>query len=929
MNFHRACNLRGGGAVPSATPPSRMPSFSDPQPATGAVAVLAIALLAGGAQPVLAQADGEPTVEEAVAPRPVYVTRRIDGAPPSIDGALDDSTWAQVPWSGSGFYQRQPDDTAPVTEDTRFKIIYDDRFLYVAWRAFDSDPELIEARLGRRDEFPGDWVEINFDSFHDRRTAFSFTTSASGVRGDEFVSNDGDNWDSSWNPYWVSRARRDSLGYTVEAKIPFSQLRFGKTPEQEWGLQVNRNLFRRQESSSWAQVRQTQPGWVSRFGTLRGLEGIRPRKPLELQPYVLGQLNTGGDPAPDDPYAEDVEGRLAVGLDGRIGLTNDIAVDFTVNPDFGQVEADPGAINLDGFQIFFREQRPFFVENRNIFDYGLTEAEAGGSFNSDILFYSRRIGGSPSRRINGDASVSRFVDQPDNTTILGAAKVSGKTAEGLSVGLLSSVTERERATVLEGGEERREIVEPLTAYNVGRLQQDFNDRQSTIGVMLTSVNRDLSGDPELEFLREEAYSAGVDLVHRWDDRAWYVRANAVASRVAGSTEAITRTQTDFERLYQRPDADHLGVDSTATSLTGTGGELALGNSEGDWVFEAGGTFRTPGLELNDIGFLQEADRMDFYAWGARRWRNPVGPFNRFQWNHNLYAGADWSGASTYRRYNTNAWGQLKTFNNFNAYLTLEEQDISKTILRGGPRFRRPTGFFTGGSFSTDNRKDFVAWVYGGFGGAYDRDIHRRYNVGADVNWQPLDALRIYFGPNFERVRRRDQYFATVDDAGGEPAYLHGSIDQQTLSLTLRLTYNLTPDFTVQYYGQPFVARGVYDEFKRVTDAPLAKDFDERLETFAAARVRREGGGSDYTVVDGDGQRLLGFGDPDFNFLQFRSNMVLRWEYLPSSTLFLVWSQGVTGGADPETQVLEALRDDLFGEGVRNTFLLKATYRWVR
>ena len=898
------------------------------------VAAVATAIAASAPPPVLAQADAEPAalapavVDPDGEPRPVYTTRRLDGDPPAIDGDLADATWAQVPWSDSGFHQRQPDDSAPVSEDTRFKILYDDRFVYVAFRAFDSSPELIEARLGRRDEFPGDWVEINFDSFHDKRTAFSFTTSASGVRGDEFVSDDGDNWDASWNPYWVSRARRDSLGYTVEAKIPFSQLRFGKTPDQEWGLQVNRNLFRHQEASSWASVKQTQPGWVSRFGTLRGLGGLRPRKPLEFQPYVLGQVRTGDEEVDGDPYAENVDGRLSVGLDGRVGITNDIALDFTVNPDFGQVEADPGAINLDGFQIFFREQRPFFVENRNIFDYDLTAAEAGGSFNADILFYSRRIGGSPSRRVGADPTIARFVDQPDNTTILGAAKVSGKTAGGLSVGLLSSVTERERARVSEGGRETREVVEPLTAYNVGRLQQDFNDRQSTVGVMLTSVHRDLGSDPALAFLREEAYSAGVDLVHRWDDRAWRLRANLVASRVAGSAEAITNTQTAFERLYQRPDAPHLGVDTAATSLSGAGGTLALGNYEGDWVFEAGGTFRTPGLELNDVGFLTEADRMDFFAWGARRWRNPVGPFNRVQWNHNLYAGADWSGASTYRRYNTNVWGQLKSFNDFNAYLTLEQQDISKTVLRGGPRFRRPIGYFAGGWASTDTRKDFVAFLGGGFGGAYDRDLHRRFNVAADVSYQPIDALRIYLGPNFERVRRRDQYFATADDATGEPVYLHGRIDQQTLSLTLRATYNLTPDFTVQYYGQPFIARGVYDEFKRVTDDPLARALEDRLRTFAPGEIARVGADGEY-VVRQRGGAAFAFGDPDFHFLQFRSNMVVRWEYLPSSTLFAVWSQGVTGGADPATGVLSALGDDLFGGGVQNTFLLKATYRWVR
>ncbi len=299
-----------------------------------------------------------------------------------------------------------------------------------------------------------------------------------------------------------------------------------------------------------------------------------------------------------------------------------------------------------------------------------------------------------------------------------------------------------------------------------------------------------------------------------------------------------------------------------------------------------------------------------------------------QWNHNLYAGWDWSGASTYRRYNTNTWGEFKTFQQFNAYLNLEQQDISKTALRGGPRFRRPAGFSTGGRLSTDYRKRFNAGVSYGIGGDYGRDISRGFDVGLDLNYQPLDALQLYLGPGFERTRRRDQYFATEGEGAGV-RYLHGRIDQQTLSVTVRATYNLTPDFTVQYYGQPFIARGVYDEFKAVAD-PLARDFDARFTTFAAGSVSHDEADGTFAVdEDGDGATDFDFDDPDFNFLQFRSNLVVRWEYRPSSTVFLVWSQGVTGGADPATGVVEALTQELFDDEVRNTFLVKATYRFVR
>ncbi len=857
--------------------------------------------------------------------RPEYTTQRIQGDAPTIDGNLDDPAWQQVEW-GTDFHQRQPDDSAPVSQETAFKILYDERFLYVAWRAYDTNPEKIEARLGRRDDFPGDWVEINFDSFNDKRTAFSFSASASGVRGDEFVSNDGNNWDDSWNPFWFFKAKTDDEGYTAEARIPFSQLRFGKEENQTWGLQVNRNLFREQEASSWAPIKQTQPGWVSRFGTLKGLEGIKPRKPLEIQPYVLGQARTGGDFSAEDPFGRKTDSRLSAGLDGRIGITNDVVVDFTVNPDFGQVEADPGAINLDGFQIFFREQRPFFVEGRNIFDYRITQAEAGGPYNGDLLFYSRRIGGSPSRFLRENTGAGRFVQQPENTTILGAAKVSGKTRKGLSLGLLSSFTEREFATVIDNTGETKEQVEPFTAYNVGRVQQDFNDGQSTVGVMLTGVNRDLQTE-ELGFLHESAYSGGVDLVHRWKDRAWSLRSNLVWSQVNGSEEAITRTQTAFEHNFQRPDADHLSVDTSATRLSGTGGTLAIGEFEGDWVFETGLTYRSPGLELNDIGFLNNTEQVNYFAWGARRWRNPTKVFNRFQWNHNIYAGWDWSGAALNRSYNTNVWGQLKNFSNFRFFLNLEQQDISRNALRGGPLFRRPPGYALGGGIGTDGRKKLNAYLYFNGGQGYDGNVMGGA-VGLEINYQPTDALSLYVEPSFNPSSRRDQYITTLQD-GERTGYMHGQIDQQVISLTMRATLNITPDFTIQYYAQPFVARGVYDEFK-IVDDPLAKDFDNRFIIFPESTVAFNNETGEYQIDD-DTDRGIDweFRDPDFNFLQFRSNLVVRWEYRPSSTLFLVWSQGTAGGTDTTQSAFQALTQDLFANDVRNTFLVKATYRWVR
>lgn len=872
-------------------------------------------------------AQESPGVAPDDAPRPEYVTKRIEGDAPTVDGKLIDAAWDQVPWS-TGFYQREPDDAAPASQQTKFKILYDNRFIYVAWRCYDDNPGEIEARMSRRDGFPGDWVEINFDSFNDKRTGFSFTSSASGVRGDEFISKDGNEWDSNWNPTWMTRSRIDSLGYTVECRIPFSQLRFGRAEEQIWGLQSTRRLFRYEEFDNWSPLKQAQQGWVSRFGTLRGIKGVQPRKPLEIQPYVLGQLNTGGAFDEDDPFSRRTNSRISAGLDGRIGITNDIAVDFTINPDFGQVEADPGAINLDGFQIFFSERRPFFVENRNIFNYNLTEAEAGGDYNSDLLFYSRRIGGAPNRFVGANNSIGYYVDQPENTTILGAAKVSGKTQSGLSVGLLTSITEREFATIDFNGERSQTEVEPLTAYSVGRLQQDFNDRNSTIGVMVTSVNRNLRTE-ELDFLHREAFSGGIDLLHRWDNRAWYLSANAVTSRVSGSQEAILRTQTSFEHLFQRPGADHLSVDSTRTNLSGTGGTVRIGEVEGKWIFETGLTWRSPGLELNDIGFLLSSEQIDFFAWGARRWQQPFGIFRRLQWNQNIYLRWDWSGEPLYRAYNTNFFTQFKNFWGMGGGITFEQLDVSKNFLRGGPLLRRPRGFGGFFNFNSDQRKKLTFNPFFNGGRSYD-NIVASASVGVFVRYQPTNALSLSVSPNWSMSRREEQYI-TQQELAGETVFINGRIDQRTLSLTLRATYNLTPDFTIQYYGQPFIAKGNYRRFNRVGADALAREFADRFIIFPDEQVRFNEEFNRYDIdVDDDQVTDLSFGNPDFNFIQFRSNLVARWEYIPGSELFLVWSQGAVTTGDPQQDVFTSLTDDLFGKvDIRNTFLIKATYRWVR
>ncbi len=544
-------------------------------------------------------------------PKKVYTTQKLpDNSQLLIDGILDEEYWNLVNWEG-GFIEWLPDENTSPTEHTKFKLLYDKHYIYVGIRCFDREPDKIGKWMSRRDGFEGDWFQINFDSYHDLRTSFAFTVSASGVKGDEIISNNGETWDASWNPIWYTKTAIDSLGWTAEMKIPLSQLRFGKSQEQVWGLQFNRDFFREDSFWVWQRKPIDSPGWVSEFGELHGLKNLEPQKQFEVQPFIVSSLETSPR-VEGNPFKDGRNQKTNVGLDAKIGITNDLTLDLTINPDFGQVEADPSAIALDGFQIFFPEQRPFFVENKNIFDYNFSNSRVGSTFASDNLFYSRRIGRSPQGGVSlGD---NEFVDRPNNTTILGAAKFSGKTRDGWSIGILESITSREKALIKGSSTtlpSRKEIIEPLSSYFVGRIQKDFNQNNTFIGGIFTATNRDLN--PELEFLHKSAYSGGIDIKHQWKNRTWYLVGNFVFSHVTGSEEALLKTQLSQTHLFQRNNSSYVSLDSSLTSLSGTGGNLQIGKQgAGHWRFEGGLTWRSPGLELNDIGFQRQADDIRHY-----------------------------------------------------------------------------------------------------------------------------------------------------------------------------------------------------------------------------------------------------------------------------------------------------------------------------
>lgn len=890
--------------------------------------LITLVILLGLPFGLLAQSESEEniksTTETKTTTKKVYITKRLEGTPPNLDGKFDEACWQTVNWGGD-FIQREPKEGDAPTQATAFKILYDAKNLYVAFRCYDTDPDKIVRRLSRRDGFAGDWVEINIDSYHDLRTAFSFTVTAAGVKGDELISNDGNNWDSNWDPIWYISTNLDDEGWTAEVRIPLSQLRFSSEPEQIWGLQINRRDFREEEKSNWQFINRNSAGWVSLFGELHGIQGIKPQKQLEIQPYVVGQLESF-EKEEGNPFATGKSNKLTVGVDGKIGITSDLTVDFTINPDFGQVEADPSVVNLDGYQVFFSERRPFFIEGRNIFDYRVTTSEAGGPFNGDLLFYSRRIGGAP----HGypDLTDDEYTEVPSNTSILGAAKFSGKTKNGLSIGILESVTQKEYAKIDLRGERRKEIVEPLSNYFVGRLQQDFSGGNTVIGGMFTAVNRELE-NTGLDGIHSSAYSGGLDFLHRWKNQMWYFAGKGVVSRVNGSTNAITNTQESFERLYQRVGADHLSVDTSLTTLTGHGGTLRLGKGGGGkrFNFDTGVTWRSPGLDLNDIGFLRSADEVVHFAWAGYRIDKAFSIFRNMRFNYNHWLGWDYGGRNTYRGWNVNAHARFMNNYGVGTGFNIQPYDISTKALRGGPAIRFSPNINNWLYFNTDSRKDLSLEFNMFHSRTFDQSAYTN-DYGIWLNYQPLRTLRISAGPSIN-IRHNDLQYVENVDHKSETRYINATIDQKTLSMSIRLNYTIKPNLTVQFYGQPFISRGRYSEFKYISN-PLAINAEDRYIALPESGIKYSEDDEVYLIdEDGNDQVDYTLDDPDFNFIQFRSNLVARWEYIPGSELFLVWSQGTTSSGNPGDRLLPSLSENLFSNKARNVFLIKYTYRFIR
>lgn len=837
---------------------------------------------------------------------PVYETVRLTTPKPKIDGKLDDDCWKTGNWAGD-FTQFIPKEGGAPSQKTEFKVLYDDQNIYVAIRNYDNEPEKINRRAGRRDEFAGDMAGITFDSYFDKRTGFEFDMSAGGQKLDLLLTNPM-NPDFNWNAVWTGKVAMEDSAWTIEMEIPLSQLRYSNEHEQVWGLHVWRWIERLQEESDWEPLTLTGPGILYLFGELRGINGLKKSQRIELMPYASGRLKTFKK-EPGNPFADKGREPLGnIGLDAKIGVGSNFTVDLTLNPDFGQVESDPSVMNLTAFETFYEEKRPFFLEGKNIFDFEMDDMS---------LFYSRRIGHSPS--YSPDLNAGQYLKTPDNTTILSAVKFSGKSSKGLSVGVLQSLTANEKAKVHSASGDEKIIVEPLTNYLVGRVQQDFNKSNTILGGIFTSVNR-FSSDNHLDFLSREAYTGGLDLLHFWKDKKYFLEARVIGSNISGDENAIVGLQRSPARYYQRPDAFHYDLDSSLTRLSGMGGKIKIGKgSQGLWKYSTEISWKSPGLDLNDIGYMKTSDLISQSS-NLSYFRNkPVSVFRTYRVE--IEQTNNWDFDGTYLSSGAELELYAEFLNKWAVANSLEftGKTLDTRILRGGMAMLMPAIW----EEELTIRSDYSKKISGSLEMDADFSQHnsyQTYGISPGISLKPWDRIRFSLYGDYEIRKNNLQYVKTVEATAG-PKYIFARIDQETLGLTFRFDYNLSPEFSIQYYGSPFATVGSYSGFKSITN-PQASDYNNRFVSLKPISVNTE----DLGIDDNNDQVPdYTFRNPDFNFNQMRSNLVFRWEYRPGSQVYLVWSHERTDWYNPGNAPLRDAAQRLADVFPNNVFMVKFNY----
>ncbi len=770
---------------------------------------------------------------------------RINGTPPQLDGVLNDEVWKTAPLHG-GFRQRDPDEGKPATERTTFQIAYDDEAIYFAVMCYDSEPDKIVSRLVRRDDYAdSDKITVNLDSDYNRQSAFWFTVYPSGSISDGTVGGSGW-WDNTWDGVWEVKTKLHKNGWAAEYKIPFHVLRFAPKDEYIWGLQVQRDISRRKENDHWRLIKRGEPGWVSRFGDLTGIKDIHPSRHLELVPYIMGRTTLNSKTA---LWAN-------VGTDVQYGLTSGITLNATVNPDFGQVEADPATLNLSAYEEYFNERRPFFVKGASIF--------GSSDYN---FFYSRRIGRRPGHfKLPKEAEE---INRPDSTTILGAAKIVGRTNSKTSFGIMEAVTAPEYAQIKQADNTLDYLIEPLTNYFVGRVKQDVLKGNSNIGLIMTTVNRQAS---------HSAYVGGLD---------WDLKFAKDRYQITGTVAASQAGELDPRKSGYLA---HLEIDK-----------------HGGWLrFDTDFRALSPDLEINDLGYRRRADMIEWnYDFTARK-EKPFSIFRRVVFG--LYGWRTWNyNRVSISRY-SEIWtdGRLKNYWDYDLWIGRNLESFNDDdVRRGGTLIKNPAGWWVFTRLSTDSRKMVRLELNPVFAWNDDRSSYD-YNLNISLRIRPASNVELRIGPSYSYQMNDAQWVDLIEEnISGKikKHYVYGELENRTLDFSTRANISFTPTLSLQFYLQPFITVGDYTNFKELVE-PKSYQFKP------------------YPLNE----------NRDFQRRSLRGNTVLRWEFRPGSTLFVVWAQSreaaleQIGEADLEFRPLHRLRSTFTDDG-KNIFLIKCRY-WL-
>jgi hypothetical protein len=845
------------------------------------------ALIAVLALPAVVSAQSSSTTPPASVPS--STAKRADRAP-VLDGKDDDAIWQSITPT-SGFRTFEPTVDKDPAQRTEFRVAYDDKSLFVFVRMFDAAPDSIMRALSRRDQRgPSDQVKILIDSYDDKRSGFTFAVNPDGVKRDYVMSDDG-NEDGSWDGVWDVATKVDAQGWTAEFRIPLSQLRYANATEHEFGFGIWRDVERTKERSAWPVWRPTISGISSQLGRLVGFQGLTTARRIEAIPYLVTKNVQRPKASPATGFS--LRQEQTIGGDVKLGLTPNITLDGTVNPDFGQVEADPAVVNLSAFETFFSERRPFFSEGTSLYQFSLNCYIVVDCGTNEGLFYSRRIGRTPQLR-------NQFGDQytATATPIAAAAKVTGRTGKGLSFGLLDAFTDNVSGSL-------GRVAEPRTNYAVLRGQQDWRNGNSSVSLMATSVNRSLDTLSE-DFLHKSAYTTGATFRHRFADRKYEFNAQFATSMLDATPQVLARTQTNSVHYYQQP-GDDLSVDSTKTSLTGNFGQLKFGKYSGGITrIETSIVRISEGFDVNDMGFLRRADKLDWSTWGALSWREAKWIYRWAQLNGNYWTNWNTSGTKLDQSFNAN--GHMGLRNNWDVHLGGTFANIGQTncdrCTRGGPVVANSRGLNMWGGFNSDSRKV----VQGGFwmsGGRSDEGNSHYISYDPYLNLRFGTQLTAGFGFGHSTNSDDAQWYDNYATAG-TTHFTFAHLEQTTVSMSARINYTVRPNLTVEFYGAPFTSRGRFTDFRETSATPQASDYVDRYVAYTPPTVP----------------------DSAFKFAQLRTNAVARWEFKPGSTMFIVWQHGRqdTNDSNPGQRWMTDYRE-LLDRHPDNVFLVKFAY-WL-